>query len=222
MELLSVGAAQLTFIGLAIALAVGCSDRATQAPSSLVDGSAARPPPVALADVDVPTVATRVRVIDARSVPAGSRAAGCIASFGTQQHDTLVERVGVSGESVTAVSGDGRTAYACDGVGGAACGRASGRLVSGRLRDPRLSLSCMSGDGRPVAFAWVEPDPGAAYIVVRQPGYAEVYPTTGDTPVRVTASHVDLETSSARFAASQHDRNGVVLRSYEMDVQVAG
>jgi hypothetical protein len=221
-ELLSGSAARLTIVGLTFMLAAGCSGGAAQAPASLVDGSAARPPPVAFADVDAPAVATRVRVIDARSVPEGSRAAECIASFRMRQPGMLVERVGVTGESITAVSDDGRAAYACDGVGGAACGRASGRLGSGHLRDPRLSLSCVSGDGRPVAFAWVEPDPDARYIVVGQSGYVEVYPTAGDVPVRVTANHVDLETSSATFSVSEHDRNGGVLRSFELGAQVAG
>jgi hypothetical protein len=221
-ELLTLPAVQLTTVGLALVLAVGCSEGAIQVPSSLVDGSAARPPPVSLADVDAPAVATRVRVIDARSVPTRARAAACIASFGAQQHGTLVERVGVSGESITAVSDDGRAAIACDGVGGAACGRASGRLVAGRLRDPRLSLSCVRSDGRPVAFAWVEPDTRAAYVLVRQSGYAEVYPTAGDVPVRITGSTVDVETSSARLLVSEHDPSGKVLRSFEMDAQVAG
>ena len=104
------------------------------------------------------------------------------------------------------------------------CGGAAGRLYSGHLRDPRLNMAtCDSVDGDPMGFAWVEPDPKAKYLVVEQPGYAEVYETAGDLPVRVaTVSGVLIEGSRATFELSEHDEAGRALRAYRLDARVAG
>jgi hypothetical protein len=77
-------------------------------------------------------------------------------------------------------------------------------------------------DGDPVGFAWIEPGAGAAYIVVRQSGYAEVYAVAGDVPVRVTTADADLMSSRASFSISEHDGDGRRLRMYELEAQVAG
>ena len=119
-----------------------------------------------------------------------------------------------------------RTAHACDAVGGrgirqAWCGHAFGRVETGRLRDPRLSLKCRAVDGEPVGFAWIQPDSAATYVVVRQPGYAEVYAVPG-APMRVTTADADLASSRATFAISEHARDGSRIRSYELEAHVAG
>ena len=46
----------------------------------------------------------------------------------------------------------------------------------------------------PLGFVWVEPEPRAAYVVVEQPGYVEVYAVAGELPVRVaTTTGVEIE-----------------------------
>ena len=80
----------------------------------------------------------------------------------------------------------------------------------------------MTPTTRHVGFAWVQPSDAAAYVVVQQPGHAEVYAASGTTPVRVTTTDVDLASSHATFAISEHARDGSRLRSYDLEAQVAG
>lgn len=207
-------------VGVMVAFLVACSDDVEPVPSELVDGSAARPPPVMLEDVGDSSISTRVTTGD--SSRASLRAAACLRSFGVLETAPIVERVGVHGTSVTYVDAGRRAARACDAAGTAWCGRAFGRLVRGRLTDPRLSLSCTDPDGLPVAFAWVQPGSAARYVVVDQPGYAEVYGVMENAPVRVTSSDVDLAASSATFAIGEHARDGRRLRSYVLEARVAG
>ena len=208
-----------------ILMLAGCRGEAP-APSTLVDGSPARPPPVVLEGVDGPSVATLVRVTPVDST-VGSTPASCIAAIGKSAGGTVVERVGVSGRSVTYIGRGLRTAHACDASTGSPrrttwCAHAFGRLESGRLRDPRLSLSCRSDSGSPVGFAWIQPDAATAYVVVRHSGYAEVYPTTGDAPVRVTTADADLTSSRATLAISEHAKDGRRLYSRDLEAHVAG
>ena len=139
----------------------------------------------------------------------------------------VVERVGVSGRSTTFLGPRRRTAHACDASTAGVeddgwCGHAFAQVESGRLRDPRLSLTCRASDGDPVGFAWIQPGAGTAYIVVQGSGYAEVYAAAGDAPVRVTTEEVELESSRATFSVSEHAKSGRRLRSYELEAQVAG
>jgi hypothetical protein len=134
----------------------------------------------------------------------------------------VIERIGASGSSVTLVGLSARAAYACDAVDSTWCGRAFGRIDAGRLRDPRLSVTCRDTGGEPVAFAWVQPSPAAAYVVVDGPGFAEVYRTAGSVPVRATTLDVDPVASGATVAISEHARDGRRLREYELEAQVAG
>lgn len=137
--------------------------------------------------------------------------------------DDVVERVGVSGSSVTAVSRIERTAHACDATEqGVTCGAGFARLRVGRALDPRLSLTCRDAEGAAVAFAWIEPSPGAAYVVVMREGYAEAYRVVGRLPVRVTSTDVDPNASSARFELSEHARSGALIRRYVIQPGVAG
>ena len=98
----------------------------------------------------------------------------------------------------------------------------SAALSGARVRDPRLTITCRDADDRHVGFAWVQPSDAAAYVVVQQPGHAEVYAASGTTPVRVTTTDVDLASSHATFAISEHTRDGSRLRSYDLEAQVAG
>lgn len=214
--------------GVLLALLSGCTGETPPTPTTLMDGSPARPPAVALEDVDVPSVATVVRVTPGGSPRVDSNAASCIASIGSQAEGAIVERVGVDGLSVTFLGSGRRTAHACDAASGrsgtreAWCGHAFGRVEPGRPRDPRLSLSCRSADGDPVAFAWIQPDSATTHVVVRRSGYAEVYAVAAGAPVRVTTADADLASSRATFAISEHARDGSRIRSYELEAQVAG
>jgi hypothetical protein len=213
---------------LILALIVGCqSEPQSATPTTLADGSQARPHPVVLEGVEDPSVATHVRVTPLDTAATGSTAAACIAAIGTPRGSAVVERVGVSGRSVTYVGHGRRTAHACDASAGGGrrttwCGHAFGRFESGRLRDPRLTLSCRSTEGDPVGFAWIQPDAATRFVVVRHSGYAEVYTAAGDAPVRVTTQDADLTTSRATFAISEHARDGRRLRTHDLETQVAG
>jgi hypothetical protein len=140
----------------------------------------------------------------------------------------VVERVGVAGESVTVAAAS--WLHGCDDSPGPReggrrwCASSSGRLYGGRLRDPRLAIAgCTAADGAPMGFAWVQPSRGARYLVVEQPGYAEVYETAAGLPVRVaTTVAVSLERSSALFDLSEHDARGALIRRYELEARVAG
>ncbi len=165
-----------------------------------------------------------------RVVPAGSRAgrairASCVSRAGAS--GPVVERTGVTGASVTFFDSGHRGVHACDATNVTRsrperwCAHAFGRLSGARLRDPRLTITCRD-DGDLVGFAWVQPSDAAAYVVVQQPGHAEIYPASGTTPVRVTTTDVDLASSHATFAISEHARDGGRLRSYDLEAQVAG
>ena len=214
-------------LALVVAAATGCSGDATPAPSALVDGLPARPPPVTLEGIDGPTVATRARVLGRDSFAPGSRTARCVGSS-VAPGTVVVERIGVSGASLTILGSRGRELRGCDATGVRAangpawCGHAFARLHGGRLRDPRLSLSCHGVDDEPLGFAWIRPGAEASYVVIARPGYDEVYPVTGHLPVRATTDDVDLALSSASFAVSEHARDGRRLRSYELEARVSG
>jgi hypothetical protein len=142
----------------------------------------------------------------------------------------VISRVGVDGTSVTFRTASGGNLVACDGTAIYGepnrpwCGEALGRVRAGRLLDPRLDLAaCSTPSGDRVAFAWVEPGRGARYVAVRRHGFGEVYPVVGPVPVRIaTTSDIDLETSSASFAVTEHDADGRLLRSYSLQARVAG
>jgi len=92
------------------------------------------------------------------------------------------------------------------------------------VADPRLDLAaCPSASERVVAFAWVEPDARARYVVVRQDRFAEAYRTAGGLPVRIAStSRIDITHSAATFAVSEHDGQGRLLHRYALRAQVAG
>ena len=140
-----------------------------------------------------------------------------------------MERVGVNSESVTFRESPGRGIFGCDNSVGPReedrrwCGGSYGVLHSGRLRDPRLSIGCQTRDGTPMGFVWIEPEPDAMYVVVAQPGYAEVYGVAGGLPVRVaTTAGVEIDGSRASFDLREHAADGRLLRAYRVEAVVAG
>ena len=114
--------------------------------------------------------------------------------------------VTASSESVTSRDTSGRAVFGCDGGVGPRedgrrwCGAAYGMLAGGRLSDPRLDILCTTQDGRPIAFAWVEPAPGATYVAVREPGFVEVYRVVGGLPVRVATTAKAAASSKSKLS----------------------
>jgi hypothetical protein len=201
---------------------LGCSGGTDPVPTTLVDGSPARSSPVVLEGVDEPTVLTKVRRTTAGRERPGSRAASCLVALGHGSEASVVERIGASGASVTLLAASSGVVRGCDAVESAWCGRAFGRIDAGRLRDPRLSLTCRDTSGATVAFAWIQPVPAATYVVVDGPGYAEVYPVADGVPVRVTTLEASLVTSDATLGVGEHTKDGRRLRAYELAAHVAG
>ena len=141
-----------------------------------------------------------------------------------------MERTGTVGGSVSFVSPGGAWLYTCDGTGvradGASqpwCGESVGRLVHGRLRDPRLDILCRDRKRRIVAFAWVSPRRPVRWIALDQGSYTELYEVGGGLPVRVSSRRfVDSGRSRARFEVTQYDRAGHELVRSTLEARVAG
>jgi hypothetical protein len=213
-------------LALVVAAAAGCSGEDHPAPSVLLDGTPARPPPVLLEGVADPTLLNRVRVLRRGSLAPGSQIGRC--GSAADPGRIVVERVGVSGASVTFSDSHGRELHGCDATrvreadGTSWCGHAFARLRSGRLLDPRLSITCRGGHGDPLGFVWIQPGPRAAYVVVARSGYREAYPVVAGLPVRVTTDDVDLAAATASLLLSEHARDGRQLRSYELEARVSG
>ena len=210
-------------LGLALLAVVGCTHGAAAPPSVLSDGSRAHPPLVELDGVEGPALATRMRVLHPMALRPASPAARCVGD----RDVILVERFGVSGMSVTFRDRDRRRLYACDATTPAAdratwCGHAFARFYSGRLRDPRLSVTCRGDDEEAIGFAWIQPVADASYVVVARSGYSEVYAVAADMPVRVTTDDVDTGRSSASFSVSEHASDGRRLRAYVLVARVSG
>jgi hypothetical protein len=195
--------------------------------TSLLDGSRAVAPPVTLEGVGGSAIMARVVVVPRRGVAAGSAESECLRGSDDGGVGPLVVRVGEFTKSVTFRAVTRHALVACDGVGGRAddawCGRAFGLLRGGgsRLGDPRLDLACARPDGSSIAFAWIEPSSRARYIAVEERGYVEVYTMATGLPVRIVTTDVDVSSSSASFAVSEHDRAGRLLRRYRLDATVA-
>ena len=218
----------LALVGCALLLGTSCGEHATP-PPALLDGSSASRPAVRLEGVARPAVSTTTLVVptdrardplvrSCRSQPWSEPPAG-----------RAVLRIGVVGASVTFGRRFGRGVRACDATrlrvhGQRWCGVAYGRLVRGGVQDPRLDVGgCASHDGRPVAFAWVQPRSRTRYVVVHHRGFAEVYETAAGLPVRVATNElVDLARSGAGFEISEHDASGGLIDRYELDAQAAG
>jgi hypothetical protein len=214
-----------------VAFAASCSFGDDGVPTELFDGSPARRASVMLDGVTEPTVLTRARVVRVDALDPGSATAECLEGRGSgvPAAGLAVERVGVTSESVTLREASGRALMGCDDSPGDReadrrwCGGAHGILVSGRLRDPRLSILCTTDDGARMGFVWIQPQPATRYVAVEQPGFVEVYEPRASLPVRIASTaDVDVERSSATFAISEHDAAGALVRRYELHAAVAG
>jgi hypothetical protein len=202
----------------------GCDDDTR--PDRLLHGQAAaefRPVPG--------SVVTQTRVLRAGFL--GRRLQLCLGSNVTERvpADTVViERIGVFGESLTFLDRAGRYVHACDGgvdpAGerqGPWCGGAVGLQFDGRLLDPRLDILCRDRQGRPLAYAWIEPGAGSQWIGVDQGSYTEMYEVAADLPVRIaTTRGVDRQRSRATFEVTQYDAGGRELLRGEVEAAVAG
>lgn len=163
----------------------------------------------------------------------GSRLDGCLFPGDRTNVATdapVVERVGVDAESLTFANRAGTGVYGCDGgidpAGERAppwCDTVFGQLEHGRLLDPRLDISCRDRQRRPLAYAFVEPVPGAQWIGVQQDGYIELYEVLGGLPVRVASTRgVDPDDARATFELTQYDAKGRELVRGELEAAVAG
>lgn len=217
---------------IVIPLAIGASGCASERsiPRTLVDGSPARAAEMELEGVDGPVLVTTMRRTNLQTVASVPRIASCLLEdWSARPVPPIVHRVATVGESVTFASTGSRALQACDGSGAAAgsrswCGHAFGRLSSRRLLDPRLDLGdCRTDDGQPIAFVWIDPGPGTAYVVVRRHGFSEAYETAGGLPVRVAVTErIDVGRSSAVVMVSEHSADGRELRASEMEAFVSG
>ncbi len=220
-------AAALAAVALAVA---GCADRGHRAETSrLVDGSVSPALPRALGAGAAGLVMSRVRIRRAMRLDARGRT--CVASFRGEftvaADAVVVDRTGVTGFSLTFLDAHRHVVLGCDRTGrqvagGAWCARSVGRLVDGRLEDPRLDILCVGRRGDSVGFAWIEPMPAARWVVVGAGGDREVEPVAAGLPVRVATREVDAATSSATFVVGEYDATGAELARYRLPVRVAG
>lgn len=183
-------------------------------PRRLTDGSTPPMVPQPLASEGRRFVMTRTRVVEARQLK--RLVVACARQERVPARTRVVERVGVSGRSIT-FRGPYGTIRGCDRslrarpIQAPFCGGAAWNIRHGTVSDPRLDL-CYDRRSRPViAFAWINPVPHARWIVVDQPGYREIYPVAGGLPVRLSTIS-DLEHSGgALFRTAQYDVRGVLL-----------
>ena len=142
----------------------------------------------------------------------------------------VVERVGVSGESLTFANRDHTGVYACDGGIDPAgersppwCGEVFGALANGRLLDPRLDIVCRDRRAAPLAYAFVEPVAGAHWVGVDEGRYVEIYEVLAGLPVRVAGTRqVSVANARATFEVTQYDVHGRELVKGDLEAAVAG
>ncbi len=213
----------LAVLLLAVVLLAGC-DSGGDRPERLLYGQAAQE----FSPVPGSVIALG-RVLDGMTL--GGRFTSCRpAEAGVRNDAVVVERVGVFGESLTFADAGHRTLYGCDGGTDAAgerkppwCGNPAGRLVGGKLLDPRLDILCRDPKGRPLAYAWVEPAAGARWVGVDQGTYTEIYEVLAGLPVRIASARgVQPSRARATFDVTQYDSHGKELVKGKLEAQVAG
>jgi hypothetical protein len=169
------------------------------------------------------------RVLDGTTV--GGRFTSCRPTgAGVRTDAVVVERIGVFGESLTFADAAHKILYACDGGTDPAgerkppwCGTSAGLLYGGKLLDPRLDILCRDRNGRPLAYAWVEPAAGVRWIGVDQGTYTEVYEVLAGLPVRIASARgVQPSRARATFEVTQYDSHGKELVKGKLEAQVAG
>jgi hypothetical protein len=210
-------------LGAAVLLLAACGDDAR--PERLLHGQAA----AEFRPVEG-SVVSQTRVLRADFL--GGRLTRCLESFGSKlPGDTIVvERVGVFAESLTFRDAGARHVFACDGGVDASgerakpwCGGSAGVLHDGRLLDPRLDILCRDPDGKPLAYAWIEPAAGSHWIAVDQGAFKEMYEVAAGLPVRIaSARNVDRARSRATFEITHYDQRGRELLTGTVEAAVAG
>jgi hypothetical protein len=212
-----------TILLVAVVLLAGCGSGAGR-PERLLYGQAAQkfePVPG--------SVLALGRVVDGTIL--GRRFALCRPRGAAIGNDTVVvERTGVFAESLTFADRGRRIVHACDGGLDPAgerkppwCGSAAGRLLRGRLLDPRLDILCRDKEGRPLAYAWVEPVAGVRWIGVDQGTYIEVYEVLAGLPVRIASTRgIQPGRARATFDVTQYDAHGKELVKGKLEAAVAG
>ncbi|MDX6415096.1 MAG: hypothetical protein QOH23_2506 [Gaiellaceae bacterium] len=218
------GLDRLSAIALAaVVLAGGCRDGGKLAtPERLLYGE----PVQTFAPVPGSVVAAG-RVLDATTL--GRRFASCSPAADANAA-VVVERIGVFSESLSFTNKRGTALYSCDGGDDPSrerappwCGRSVGRLLHGRLIDPRLDILCRERNGRPLAYLWVDPVRQAHWIGVDQGAYSELYEVLAGLPVRVATNRgIQLGRASARLVVAQYDAHGKPLLQGIVEAAVAG
>ncbi len=199
------------------------------APARLSDGSTPAPVPDAMADVDgAVLVGTRVvRGLELEEKPY----VDCLADVPGGAPPIAVERVTAEGRTFMFVTPDRRTVVACDGAPKAAeprgpwCSGGVGRWqLGGRVADSRLSMTnCLTAGGDTLAFAFVNPAPGARWLVVDHDHFREIYDASDPYPVRIsTADGIHVEGSSLKVRVRSYDADGKELSDETLDARVAG
>jgi hypothetical protein len=214
---------RLATLLLAVALLAGC-DRGGTHPDRLLYGEAAQ---------EFKAVSGSVlaigRVLDGTTL--GRRFTSCRpAGAGIGNDAVVVERIGVFGESLTFADSGRKTLYACDGGTDPAgerklpwCGGSAGRLLRGKLLDPRLDILCRDRKGRALAYAWVEPAAGVRWIGVDQGAYTEIYEVLAGLPVRIASTRgIEIGRARATFDVTQYDNHGKEVIEGRLEAQVAG
>jgi hypothetical protein len=214
---------RLATLLLAVALLAGC-DRGGAHPDRLLYGEAAQ---------EFKAVSGSVlaigRVLDGTTL--GRRFTSCRpAGAGIGNDAVVVERIGVFGESLTFADSGRKTVYACDGGTDPAgerklpwCGGSAGRLLRGKLLDPRLDILCRDRKGRALAYAWVEPAAGVRWIGVDQGAYTEIYEVLAGLPVRIASTRgIEIGRARATFDVTQYDNHRKEVIEGRLEAQVAG
>lgn len=67
-----------------------------------------------------------------------------------------------------------------------------------------------------VGFEWVEPKPGAKWVVSKMPGATEIFPLAANLPVRIVTTSMD------GFRYSEYDKNGRLIYSHSDPIVIAG
>jgi hypothetical protein len=213
----------LTTLLLAAVLLAGC-DSGGARPERLLYGEAApefQPVPGSVIAIG--------RVLDGTTL--GRRFTSCRPTgAGIRNDAVVVERIGVFGESLTFADSGRKTVYACDGGTDPAgerkppwCGSSAGRLLGGKLLDPRLDILCRDRKARPLAYAWVEPAADVRWIGVDQGTYTEIYEVLAGLPVRIASARgIQPGRARATFDVTQYDSHGKELVKERLEAAVAG
>ena len=211
-------------------VACGETPQKPKARPALADGSPSQPVPHELSGLGTASVLTRVHTVTSTNLNRRDRL--CIHSEAGRPlgpGDVAVERLDALGSSLTFRPRGGRFVYGCIAGGrnpiaeASWCGHVAGEVRHDRLVDPRLDIGCHTSSGAaPIGSAWIDPVPGARWIVVRDRMRIQIYPTAASLPIRITTTAVDIETATALFRLEQYDGSGARIAEATLRTAVAG